>query len=34
MSRQREKPVADLGPRQAKLEHSRLEKEIAEHDKR
>ncbi|WP_298726903.1 NAD-dependent DNA ligase LigA [uncultured Ferrovibrio sp.] len=34
MSRQREKPVAELGPRQAKLEHARLEQEIAEHDKR
>ncbi|WP_341704848.1 NAD-dependent DNA ligase LigA [Ferrovibrio sp.] len=34
MSRQREKPVADLGPRQAKLEHARLEEEIAEHDRR
>lgn len=34
MSRQRAKPVADLGPRQARLEHARLEQEIAEHDKR
>lgn len=34
MSRQRAKPVADLSPRQAKLEHARLEQEIAEHDKR
>lgn len=34
MARQREKPVAELGPRQAKLEHARLEQEIAEHDKR
>lgn len=33
MSRQRTKPVADLSPRQAKLEHARLEEEIAEHDK-
>ncbi|MFN4277264.1 MAG: NAD-dependent DNA ligase LigA [Ferrovibrio sp.] len=34
MSRQRAKPVAELGPRQARLEHARLEQEIAEHDKR
>ncbi|HEX6959540.1 MAG TPA: NAD-dependent DNA ligase LigA [Ferrovibrio sp.] len=33
-SRQREKPVAELGPRQAKLEHARLEQEIAGHDRR
>lgn len=33
MSRQRTKPVAELSPRQAKLEHARLEEEIAEHDK-
>ena len=30
MSRQRTKPVAELSPRQAKLEHARLEEEIAE----
>lgn len=34
MSRQRAKPVAELSPRQAKLEHARLEEEIAAHDKR
>ncbi|PJI40167.1 NAD-dependent DNA ligase LigA [Ferrovibrio sp.] len=34
MSRQRAKPVAELSPRQAKLEHGRLEEEIAAHDKR
>lgn len=34
MSRQRAKPVADLSPRQASLEHARLEEEIAAHDKR
>ncbi|MFC3677820.1 NAD-dependent DNA ligase LigA [Ferrovibrio xuzhouensis] len=34
MSRQRAKPVADLSPRQAKLEHARLEEEIAAHDRR
>ena len=34
MSRQRAKPVADLSPRQAKLEHARLEEEIAAHDAR
>ena len=34
MSRQRAKPVADLSPRQARLEHARLEEEIAAHDKR
>ncbi|MBP6818985.1 MAG: NAD-dependent DNA ligase LigA [Ferrovibrio sp.] len=33
MSRQRAKPVADLSPRLAKLEHARLEEEIAAHDK-
>ncbi len=34
MSRQRSKPVAELSPRQAKLEHARLEEEIAAHDTR
>lgn len=34
MSRQRAKPVADLSPRQASLEHARLEEEIAVHDRR
>lgn len=34
MSRQREKPVEELGPRQARLEHRRLEAEILEHDRR
>ena len=34
MPRQREKPVADLGAAQARLEHARLEKEIGEHDER
>ena len=34
MSRQRAKSVAELSPRQAKLEHARLEEEIAAHDKR
>lgn len=34
MSRQRGKPVAELSPRQAKLEHARLEEEIAAHDQR
>ncbi len=34
MSRQRAKPVEDLSPRLAKLEHARLEAEITEHDKR
>jgi len=34
MSRQRQKPVSELGPRQAKLEHGRLEAEIAAHDQR
>jgi DNA ligase (NAD+) len=34
MSRQRAKAVAELSPRLAKLEHARLEEEIAEHDKR
>ena len=34
MSRQRAKPVAELSPRQAKLEHGRLEEEIAAHDTR
>lgn len=34
MSRQRAKPVAELSPRQAKLEHARLEEEIAAHDRR
>jgi DNA ligase (NAD+) len=34
MSRQRAKPVAELSPRQAKLEHARLEEEIAAHDQR
>lgn len=34
MSRQRAKPVEELSPRLAKLEHARLEAEIAEHDKR
>src|SRR5690606_34986447 len=34
MSRQRAKPVSELSPRQAKLEHARLEEEIAAHDKR
>ncbi|WP_430395452.1 NAD-dependent DNA ligase LigA [Ferrovibrio sp.] len=33
MSRQRAKPVADLSPRLAKLEHARLEEEVAAHDK-
>jgi len=33
MSRQRAKPVAELSPRMAKLEHARLEEEIAAHDK-
>ncbi len=33
MSRQRTKPVAELSPRMAKLEHARLEEEIAAHDK-
>jgi len=34
MASQREKPVADLTPNRAKLEHARLEEEIAAHDKR
>ncbi|WP_341912147.1 NAD-dependent DNA ligase LigA [Ferrovibrio terrae] len=34
MSRQRGKPVGELSPRQAKLEHARLEEEIAAHDQR
>jgi DNA ligase (NAD+) len=34
MAGQREKPVADLTPNRAKLEHARLEEEIAAHDQR
>src|SRR3546814_12721412 len=34
MSRQREKPVAELTPNRARLEHARLEEEIAAHDRR